>query len=233
MDEGTGADAGTGDEVDLGDADAAEMSMLPADDVEAEDPEGEPAVRGDSLAEGGVHVEHLSRADRDDGDDVGEPELIDTRTRANRRNATSSTGPKTVEGKQRSSLNALRHGAYAQKSVAIPSGVLAEDQAAIDEYVDAIVESLDPRTALECRVAERFANLMLSAERLPRYAAALIGEPPDPLALSSGADHEYADASRQALRYIDQVTKIDARVGTALQQTLRQYEQLREMDLAI
>src|ERR1019366_7337605 len=33
---------------------------------------------------------------------------------ANRRNAQRSTGPRTAEGKRHSSLNAMRHGAYAR-----------------------------------------------------------------------------------------------------------------------
>ena len=37
-------------------------------------------------------------------------------TRANRANARHSTGPRTESGKQRSSLNALRHGLSARKS---------------------------------------------------------------------------------------------------------------------
>ncbi len=47
---------------------------------------------------------------------------------ANKRNAQNSTGPKTDEGKQRSSQNALKHGIYALESV-IPG----EDPAGVDE----------------------------------------------------------------------------------------------------
>ena len=39
-----------------------------------------------------------------------QPLIPEPRTRANRANALLSTGPRTPDGKQRSSLNALRHG---------------------------------------------------------------------------------------------------------------------------
>jgi hypothetical protein len=231
MDERAEADSSAAADVGETRADASEIWQQSADADEGQR-QGDDAG-GDASTEPDVPPEeHAPEADDDDGGAAGEPEGTDARTRANRQNARRSTGPTTEEGKRRSSLNALKHGAYAQRSVAIPSGVLAEDQVEIDDYVDGIVESLNPRTAAECRVAEQFAHLMLTAERVPRYEASLIAETPDLLPLSSGAGREVANASRQALRYIEQVSKIDVRVGAALQQKLRQYEQLRKMDLA-
>jgi hypothetical protein len=216
-------------------ADASEILAVSANQAEDGQPQRDDAGGDASMEPGALPVEDPSEVDDDDdGDEGGEPELIDPRTRANRENAARSTGPTTENGKRRSSRNALKHGAYGEKSLAIPSGVLAEDQDAIDEYFSGIVEALDPHTALESRLAERVANLMLRAERLVRYESAMIGAPPDMLVSSiEGADHAYAQACREALRCMDQVTKIDSRISTALQQALRQYQQVREMGLAV
>jgi hypothetical protein len=53
----------------------------------------------------------------------------DARARANRSNALLSTGPRTDSGKQRSSLNALRHGLTAACAV-----LQSEDRAAYDAH---------------------------------------------------------------------------------------------------
>jgi hypothetical protein len=230
-DEGTGQDASAGEVVGNSEV-GADSSAMSADEVEGEQPEGERAADDGSIDGSGLQLEQRE-ADGDDGDDLAEPVRIDARTRANRRNANRSTGPKTDEGKRRSSLNALKHGVYA-RSVAIPSGVLAEDQDAVDKYLDDIVESLDPQTVVQCRLAENIANLMLRAARVPRYEAAVIGETPDPLmSVRSSGEHEYPEASRRALGCIDQVTKIDSRIGTSLQQAFRQYEQVLKMGFDI
>ena len=54
---------------------------------------------------------------------------IASRTAINRANSLRSTGPRTDSGKQRSALNALRHGLTAASAV-LPS----EDQAAFDTH---------------------------------------------------------------------------------------------------
>ena len=65
---------------------------------------------------------------------------------ANQLNAQKSTGPRTVEGKTASSLNALKHGADAA-SVIIPG----EDPAEYDRIVAEYHSDLRPRGALEER----------------------------------------------------------------------------------
>lgn len=93
------------------------------------------------------------------------------RVDANRRNAQRSTGPRTPEGKSRSSQNALRHGAYANSTTPIRCGELAEDPDLVAAGIDDIIDSLAPRDAVEHRQARLIASLYLRLDRLERYEA--------------------------------------------------------------
>ena len=68
-------------------------------------------------------------------------------------NAQLSTGPRTEEGKRRSSLNAFRHGLTGQIVIHTP-----EDQAAFQKHCDAIREALKPLGALETDLAQAIAE---------------------------------------------------------------------------
>ena len=72
---------------------------------------------------------------------------------ANRRNAQSSTGPKTVEGKANSSRNNLRHALTGQISL-LPT----EDREAHDAFCNGLIESLNPETPLEHQIAHSIAE---------------------------------------------------------------------------
>src|SRR5215467_11856893 len=72
---------------------------------------------------------------------------------ANRANAQLSTGPRTEEGKKRSSLNAFRHGLTGQIVIHTQ-----EDRQAFQKHCDAIRESLAPVGALETTLAQSIAE---------------------------------------------------------------------------
>ena len=72
---------------------------------------------------------------------------------ANRTNAQFSTGPRTEEGKKRSSLNAFRHGLTGQIVFHTP-----EDQAAFEKHCDSIRDALKPVGALENDLAQAIAE---------------------------------------------------------------------------
>jgi hypothetical protein len=65
---------------------------------------------------------------------------IHARAEASRRNGAKSRGPKTTEGKARSSQNALKHGFRAQKHVVLDD----EDAAEFAALEAALVEELAP-----------------------------------------------------------------------------------------
>jgi hypothetical protein len=72
---------------------------------------------------------------------------------ANRRNAERSTGPKTDEGKTRSSRNNLRHGLTGQISL-LPT----EDREAHDAFCDELSNGLNPETPMERQFAMSIAE---------------------------------------------------------------------------
>jgi hypothetical protein len=93
---------------------------------------------------------------------------------ANQRNAQKSTGPRTDDGKARSSLNALRHGIYGRPN-AIRRGELAESEKEVTEFIEALMEDLDPRDAQELVVARRIAEGELRLARADRFESAGLG----------------------------------------------------------
>jgi hypothetical protein len=82
---------------------------------------------------------------------------------ANRANAQKSTGPRTPEGKERASHNALKHGLLAKDVV-----VMGED---IDDFAlfrDQLGAELAPVGLVESRLVERIAGLMWRLQRAER-----------------------------------------------------------------
>jgi hypothetical protein len=84
------------------------------------------------------------------------------RAQINRNNAYHSTGPRTPEGKQRSCLNALRHGLTGQ-TVVMP----AEDLEAYQHHIQNFVDEYHPQGATETQLVQSLAD---AAWRLNRVA---------------------------------------------------------------
>lgn len=91
--------------------------------------------------------------------------------RANRQNATKSTGPRTEAGKTASSQNAVKHGGYSNRALAIQTGPFKEDPDQIADFIDAILEELKPRDALEHEEARRIATISLRYRRCDQFEA--------------------------------------------------------------
>ena len=89
--------------------------------------------------------------------------------RASRENAKKSTGPRTPEGKARSSKNALKHGLLAQDSV-IPG----EDPAEFDRHLTTYGDTYLPRNCIEKELVRQIADAAWRMQRLTRIEATII-----------------------------------------------------------
>jgi hypothetical protein len=85
------------------------------------------------------------------------------RIEANRKNAQKSTGPKTIEGKKRSCLNALDHGLRSEQ-VVLPT----EDQSAFDAHLAAFVQDWQPTTVTRLHLVKRAAVATWRLDRCVR-----------------------------------------------------------------
>jgi hypothetical protein len=83
---------------------------------------------------------------------------------ANQANAQLSTGPRTEEGKARSSRNATKHGLFSRQLL-----VAGEDPAALAMFRESVLRRLSPRDMLELQVVEQY---VASSWRLRRIQAA-------------------------------------------------------------
>jgi len=154
--------------------------------------------------------------------------ISEARRRANRENAKKSTGPRTPEGKQRSSLNATRHGILAQV-ILLPE----EDMAAYNKFTTDYAAALNPVDTVEIQLAHACADLQF---RLHRMAAAehnlfAIGHQENGDNWNTGHSEShtaltFADTLRRSKDPIATLTIYEQRLSRRLLQTLKQ---LREM----
>jgi hypothetical protein len=84
---------------------------------------------------------------------------------ANRQNALKSRGPRTIEGKERSRQNALKHGLTAETLDVIPG----EDAAAFAERIEDWTRVLEPRNQVEEFLVRRAATLSWKLDRSERH----------------------------------------------------------------
>ena len=107
-----------------------------------------------------------------------QPLIPESRTRANRANSLLSTGPRTESGKQRSSLNALRHGLNAQTTV-LPT----EDPDAYQRHVQQFLDEYAPATPTETQLVHEIANTAWRLNRIPLLETELLSQNPSPQSL--------------------------------------------------
>jgi hypothetical protein len=91
-------------------------------------------------------------------------------TKANRQNAQKSTGPRTAEGKDVVSQNAVKHGLFAE------SVIKGENEADYEAFHDKMLAELAPVGMVEFMLAERVVSLWWRLKRAERMQNQVIDE---------------------------------------------------------
>lgn len=94
--------------------------------------------------------------------------------RANRVNARSSSGPRSKDGKDRSSRNSEKHGVYSSKLRPILFGPFAEDKRNFAAWSESLTQALGPRDFVEWTEAEQIVLCYKQISRLEIYETAAI-----------------------------------------------------------
>lgn len=98
-----------------------------------------------------------------DGEQISDKQLA-----ANRQNALSSTGPKSVEGRKKISSNALTHGLTAKKHL-----IIGESEDEFEIFKSGLLDELNPDTALLEETASQLLSLAWRLRRVPVVEAAI------------------------------------------------------------
>jgi hypothetical protein len=113
------------------------------------------------------------------------------RAAINRANSQHSTGPRTEAGKQRSSLNALRHGLTAASAV-LPS----EDRTAFEDHRRRFFDEYQPATPTESQLVQELVDTSWRLNRIPLLEAALLDRAANPPTEQAAIDFDIVDAHR-------------------------------------
>ena len=151
------------------------------------------------------------------------------RAEVNRANAQHSTGPRTPAGKQRSSLNALRHGLTGHVIV-LPS----EDHAAYQHHTRRFFDDLQPKGALEEQLVQSIADTTWRLNRVAALETNLLT-----LGIHEQADHidtahpeahaalAMAASVREQARAISNLSMHEHRLSRQFERTLNQLREIQ------
>ena len=141
------------------------------------------------------------------------------RAQINRNNSRHSTGPRTPEGKQRSALNALRHGLTGQ-IVVMPT----EDLESYQHHIQSFVNEYRPQGPTETQLVQSLAD---AAWRLNRVAVLETNLLTHDIIYQDFPNHECTHEMREAIAIADALdshTKALASLSLHGQRLSRQFE---------
>jgi len=145
--------------------------------------------------------------------------------RANKQNAQHSTGPRTDEGKQRSSLNALKHG-FRAKGPLIPG----EDRDEFDRHSVDLETELRPVSYLELNLVEQIIDITWRIKRFARIEAVVINELYDsaaehPRNHDKDGDQLLSKALAQS-NVLNRLSRYEAQLARRYQNTMKELREL-------
>jgi hypothetical protein len=155
--------------------------------------------------------------------------IPDSRAEINRANSQHSTGPRTPAGKQRSSLNALRHGLTGHVIV-LPS----EDHAAYDHHTRRLVDDLQPKGALEEQLVQSLADTSWRINRIAALETNLLALGIMEHSANIEAAHPEAHAAlamaasvRDQTRALSNLSSHEHRLSRQFERTLKQLREIQ------
>jgi hypothetical protein len=156
------------------------------------------------------------------------------RLEANRRNALSSTGPRSLAGKRRVAANAVRHGLTSQ-ALLLPG----EDADAFAAFESELLASLDPRDSVEALLAGRVVVAAWRLHRIARVEAGMFAtrvrmSPGDSQAEAMGHAFVGAAAGSDAFTKLSRYeASLDRAFVRALRELHRVQAERRERDASV
>jgi hypothetical protein len=155
--------------------------------------------------------------------------VSERRIEANRRNAQRSTGPRSIDGRARSSMNALRHGITGQVSI-----MTVEDRGAHDKFVQELVDRLQPEGAVELQFASVIAEDFWRLQRIRAVENDMLALGNFSDAAAIDVDHPEIHASlTRAQTFLDQskdferLTLYEQRINRAIEKNRKQLAELQ------
>ena len=149
---------------------------------------------------------------------------------ANRANAQKSTGPRTEAGKQRSCLNATRHGLTGQV-VVLPH----EDMEAYNKFTMEIATTFEPADAAERQLAFSYANIQWRINRAAAiedtmFTLGIMEEVAENLNIENAEAHNAtsnAKTFRTDPKAFDRISIYNQRLVNAAEKVLKQLKQMQ------
>ena len=155
--------------------------------------------------------------------------VSERRIEANRRNAQRSTGPRSLAGKTRSSINALRHGITGQVSI-----MNEEDRGAHDKFCQELIDRFQPDDPLELQFASLIAEDFWRLQRIRAVENDILALGNFSDAADIDVDHPEIHASlTRARTFLDQskdferLTLYEQRINRSIEKNRRQLEDLQ------
>jgi hypothetical protein len=157
----------------------------------------------------------------------------ETQVQANRLNAQKSTGPRTPEGKEKASQNALKHGLFAREAV-----IRGEDEDEFEMHREMLLDQLNPVGALEEILAARIVDLSWRLKRAVQDQTEAFGalydrqtagaeEPPEPAERAGMIGRMILeDFSRDAV--LERLLRYERRIESSLYRTLNELRRVHD-----